>query len=36
MRIYGIDIETGEVTDREMTDEEISELPPIDLANSGE
>lgn len=36
MRVYGIDLETGEVTDREMTDEEISELPPIDLASPSE
>jgi hypothetical protein len=33
MRIYGIDLETGEVTDREMTYEEIAELPPQSLVS---
>jgi hypothetical protein len=31
MLIYGIDIETGEITDREMTEEEIEQLPPASL-----
>lgn len=31
MRIYGINIETGEITDREMTQDEIEQLPPASL-----
>jgi len=33
MRIFGINIETGEITDREMTAEEIAELPPSSLVS---